>query len=238
MEQKSTGHRPSEHTQDGVPDLSSNADLPRSFFCFRRGNQTHASQFVRPDRQTNFGGRPPWEWPEPKHDRTTTSINRVGETAEQGPHRFTICLGDVVRVWMGNDQFQLGRVVEISPEHSTVSVKLTSRKTGTWFCTERVYPARQDELPALESTEDSSLAAPMSGKQIQSLMRKHHVTIAALSNRMQITQKRIREVRERGLTDPNVVRDWVQGITGTDPGPIVASVRPVARFFPRQRTGS
>jgi hypothetical protein len=67
-------------------------------------------------------------------------------------------------------------------------------------------------------------------------MRKHHVTIASLSNRMQITQKRIREVRERGLIDANVFRDWVQGITATDPGPIVARVRSVARFFPRQTT--
>jgi hypothetical protein len=139
---------------------------------------------------------------------------------------------------MADDQFQLGRVVEISPEHSTVSVQLASGKRATWFCTERLYPARQNELLDPEPKKVPSLAAPMSGKQIQSLMRQHHVTIAALSKRMQVTQKRIREVRERGLTDPNVVRDWVQGIIGTDPGPIVARVRPVARFFPRQRVGS
>ena len=68
---------------------------------------------------------------------------------------------------MGNDQFQLGRVVQISPEHSTVSVKLASGGNRVWFCAERLYPARQDELPdpKPEANEAPSLVAPMSGKQ-------------------------------------------------------------------------
>lgn len=226
-----------EPTKDSPIDLSFSADLPSGFSSFRSAIQQNNSQFVRPDRQTNFRCRPLWEWPQARHDRTTTSVDRVGETAEQGPHRFTICLGDVVRVWMGDDQFQLGRVVEISPEHSTVSVKLGDGGNRVWFCAERLYPARQDELPD-PKPEAETYTAPMSGKQIQSLMRRHQVTIRELSKRMQITQKRIREVRERGLTDPNIVRDWVQGITGSDPGPIVGGVKPVARFFPRRFPGS
>jgi hypothetical protein len=59
----------------------------------------------------------------------------------------------------------------------------------------------------------------ISGQQIVALMRKHRVTIRELSRRMQITQKRIRQVRERGLDHPGFARDWIEHITGTDPGP-------------------
>jgi hypothetical protein len=60
----------------------------------------------------------------------------------------------------------------------------------------------------------------LSAKAVQHLMRKHRVTIAELSYRTGITQRRIREVRERGLENPMAVRDWIQAITGTDPGPL------------------
>lgn len=60
----------------------------------------------------------------------------------------------------------------------------------------------------------------MDGREVKRLMRVHHVTIRELRERMGITMKRIRHVRERGLTDRNVIRDWVQGITGTDPGEV------------------
>ncbi len=49
-------------------------------------------------------------------------------------------------------------------------------------------------------------------------MRIHKVTIHELSKRMQITMKRIRAIREIGLDDRPTIRDWVQGITGEDPG--------------------
>lgn len=58
----------------------------------------------------------------------------------------------------------------------------------------------------------------MTGTQIKSLMRKNHITIRDLASRMQITMKRVRIVRERGITNGNVIRDWVEAITGTDPG--------------------
>ena len=51
-------------------------------------------------------------------------------------------------------------------------------------------------------------------------MRVNHVTIRELSARMQITQKRNRQIREIGLDNPNAIRDWIQGITGSDPGPV------------------
>ena len=59
----------------------------------------------------------------------------------------------------------------------------------------------------------------ITGRQIVSLMRKHRVTIRELARRMQITLKRIRQVREKGLDDPGFARDWIEHITGTDPGP-------------------
>jgi hypothetical protein len=49
-------------------------------------------------------------------------------------------------------------------------------------------------------------------------MRRHRVTIRALAARMNITLKRIRHVRAAGLPDRATGRDWIECITGTDPG--------------------
>jgi hypothetical protein len=49
-------------------------------------------------------------------------------------------------------------------------------------------------------------------------MRTFGVTIAALAKRMNITQTRVRHVREKGVIGAEFVRDWRQAITGTDPG--------------------
>jgi succinate dehydrogenase/fumarate reductase-like Fe-S protein len=58
----------------------------------------------------------------------------------------------------------------------------------------------------------------LSGKSVCKLMREHKVTIAGLKDATGITMKRIRVVREAGLTDHYAIRDWLQAITGTDPG--------------------
>jgi len=60
----------------------------------------------------------------------------------------------------------------------------------------------------------------LSGPEIMRLMRRHRTTIAELAATMGITRKRIREVRERGLDHPGLVRDWLQAITGCDLGPL------------------
>ncbi len=58
----------------------------------------------------------------------------------------------------------------------------------------------------------------ITGGSIKLLMRKHHVSIQALAERMQITMRLVRLRRETGLEKPAYARDWVQAITGVDPG--------------------
>lgn len=58
----------------------------------------------------------------------------------------------------------------------------------------------------------------LDGADVRRLMRVHKVTIRELAKRMQITMRRIRQIREIGLRDRPTIRDWVQGITGEDPG--------------------
>ncbi|HMP71428.1 MAG TPA: hypothetical protein PKA76_18920, partial [Pirellulaceae bacterium] len=60
----------------------------------------------------------------------------------------------------------------------------------------------------------------LSGKQVVQLMRKHKKTIESLAFRLGTSQKRVREAREAGLSDPLAVRDWMEAITGDDPGPL------------------
>ena len=58
------------------------------------------------------------------------------------------------------------------------------------------------------------------GEVVCRLMRKFRRTIRGLSNDIGITMKRIREVRSEGLTDPLPIRDWVEAISGIDPGQV------------------
>ena len=60
----------------------------------------------------------------------------------------------------------------------------------------------------------------MNGNHVRWLMRTNNVTIRELAARMDITIKRVRYVRERGVTEPHVIRDWLEAITGRDPGVI------------------
>lgn len=60
----------------------------------------------------------------------------------------------------------------------------------------------------------------LSGEDVQRLMRRFHKTIDQLSFIMGIAKKRIRHVREHGLQGPAAVQDWLQAISGEDPGPL------------------
>ena len=53
----------------------------------------------------------------------------------------------------------------------------------------------------------------LSGSAITRLMRVHKLTIRSLAKRMNITMKRVREVRALGVTGACMCRDWYEAIT-------------------------
>lgn len=55
----------------------------------------------------------------------------------------------------------------------------------------------------------------ISGEGIKRLMRRHRITIRDLAQRMNITMKRVRDVRKDGVEGRCMCLDWVEGITGT-----------------------
>ena len=71
----------------------------------------------------------------------------------------------------------------------------------------------------------AKLPSSLTGAEIVRLMRKHKLTIETLAFRLGTTQKRVRKVRNSKLDDPLAVRDWIQAITGEDPGPIPKEYR-------------
>jgi hypothetical protein len=52
----------------------------------------------------------------------------------------------------------------------------------------------------------------LSGSAITRLMRVHKLTIRSLAKRMNITMKRVREVRAQGVTGACMCRDWYEAI--------------------------
>ena len=60
----------------------------------------------------------------------------------------------------------------------------------------------------------------LSGRDLRTLMRRHRVTIRALAQRLEIPMTRVRYRRLHGIDDWNVLRDWVEAITGADPGAV------------------
>jgi hypothetical protein len=63
------------------------------------------------------------------------------------------------------------------------------------------YPVPVEDLRIISKLKRGpkpEIVAYMEGKELRRLMRKHRVTIRELAQRMQITQKRIRERREEG----------------------------------------
>jgi hypothetical protein len=53
----------------------------------------------------------------------------------------------------------------------------------------------------------------LSGKDVVALMRKHKQTIAGLASAMNLSQVRVRHVREHGVSGKVFVQDWVEAIT-------------------------
>ena len=65
----------------------------------------------------------------------------------------------------------------------------------------------------------------LSGVEVTKLMRRHRKTIGELSFRLGVSQKRLREVRDQGRSDPYAVRDWLEAIVGEDVGPLPTRYR-------------
>jgi len=61
----------------------------------------------------------------------------------------------------------------------------------------------------------SQIEPVLSGQEICWLMRRHKLTIRALAARMNITLKRIRQVRTDGVRGSVFCMDWREGITGS-----------------------
>jgi hypothetical protein len=88
------------------------------------------------------------------------------------------------------------------------------------FCSaQRIFPPQIIQVLLIE---EGSMSRPQSiyltGPLLCRLMRRHRVTIPALAQRMQIPQTRIRHIRVHGLADRHAARDWLEAITGQDPG--------------------
>lgn len=52
----------------------------------------------------------------------------------------------------------------------------------------------------------------LSGADIRRMMRRHGATIRSVAAALQVTQKRVREVREKGIMGQGWIRDWVEAI--------------------------
>lgn len=90
-----------------------------------------------------------------------------------------------------------------------------------------LYVSVMSGSPGPKKTEAKPEEVPekLTGEEVCRLMRKHKKTIKQLSFLLGIPCKRIREVRKCGLDESLAVRDWLEQITGEDPGPIPASYR-------------
>ncbi len=65
----------------------------------------------------------------------------------------------------------------------------------------------------------------LSGSEIVKMMRTHKMTIEQLAFRLGTSQKRVRQVRDLGLSDVYTIRDWIHAISDLDVGPIPEKYR-------------
>lgn len=66
-----------------------------------------------------------------------------------------------------------------------------------------------------ERRETQNEINAISGEDVRRLMRRHHRTIRDLANQMLVTQKRVRDVREKGVTGAGFCLDWIEAISRT-----------------------
>ena len=51
-------------------------------------------------------------------------------------------------------------------------------------------------------------------------MRCYHVGIRELAQKLDVPIRRVRQVRAEGVQGEAYVRDWIQAVTGLDPGAV------------------
>lgn len=90
---------------------------------------------------------------------------------------------------------------------------------NTRSCVSRVDSPGATDGPVTYRSIVINISVRISGPDLCKIMRQHRVTIAELERRTGITIVAIRRRRETGLTDAYAIRDWLQAITGNDPGP-------------------
>jgi hypothetical protein len=117
---------------------------------------------LRPDRQTDFGGLPQYEWPAAEEDRDSICVDRIyADPADGTTHRFTIRRGDTVEVFFAKDRLEIGTVVGISQAKGEARVQFDGRGEGVWFYKGKIYPAQQAGEPEtqLDNVPQSAEAA-------------------------------------------------------------------------------
>ena len=85
-----------------------------------------------------------------------------------------------------------------------------------------------------ESTSETTQATPqtpagssLAGEEVCRLMRNYQVTIAGLSEKLGVTQEKVREARRDGVTDELVAFEWKTAICGEEQ-PEAETAEPVA----------
>ena len=58
----------------------------------------------------------------------------------------------------------------------------------------------------------------ITGPTLCRLMRRHRLTIRTLAQRLGVPMTRVRLRRQHGIKNRHVARDWLEAITGQDPG--------------------
>ena len=82
-------------------------------------------------------------------------------------------------------------------------------------------PLQQRDSKSQKSMKVTTLPPSMlTSEDIVRLMRKHRITIPILASQLGLSQRRVRLLKHTGLTDAAVIRNWLEAITGQDPGPV------------------
>lgn len=134
-------------------------------------HEKRAPDFIRPDRQIDFEGLPPADWPKAVQGRRTLVVDRLRDDIDGGPHRVTIKPGDAVEAFVSKDTFQIGQVVDIALRTDEVLVCFTPGTDAVRFSKTDIYPApkRPEQKPATDCISEPLELAEVASTTINSL---------------------------------------------------------------------